>query len=494
MNTVTLKPQKYLDLLKKFIYSPYFVGLIGLIIFISWLTPNWMIGLIIISIIASLILAFYKDTLPVTSILWMFVFIIGTNRHQLAGFSQLLFCVIPLVLGLIVNIIRFRPKFSFLHPAKIQCFTLAIIISSLSIMLGGVSRGGRSVLAVLAILGLGIVLAIGYMFFKATIQTTDDKQRMLKYVSVIMYISAIVISLQLIVFYIRLGSLDQVLEATRYKTVDIGWAGNNNYSVMLALCLPAILYYAINSKKLTILHTAFSLLVTLLIIMSMSRGTILVLLLALPFLWGYSIIKAKKKAQVLLTIALLLDIAILALLYYAPKLVDVVGERLKLGLSSNGRLELYSEAIELFKQKPIFGWGFDYRLGEFAHDSYTPYWYHSTVLQAMASMGIVGLLSLIYLEFSRYRTFLTKRNTLKLAVMAGLLLYDLYSLVDVCFYAPNTYIIFMLMSLAAEKDSDENTLRPLLVKKLYDNYLIKKQAKHSAGNETTDEDKKQIVA
>lgn len=140
----------------------------------------------------------------------------------------------------------------------------------------------------------------------------------------------------------------------------------------------------------------------------------------------------------------------------------------ELGLSANGRLPLYEEAVAVFKKYPVFGAGWDYRLGEMAGDGYTPYWYHNTVLQIIANMGIFGLLFYIPFFFWRYFCCLFTKNyrTPRLAIAAGLILFELYGMVDVNFFGPTFFISMVIMSFAIEKSLERHQCNPFLYTKL----------------------------
>ncbi len=60
---------------------------------------------------------------------------------------------------------------------------------------------------------------------------------------------------------------------------------------------------------------------------------------------------------------------------------------------SNGRNELYSTAIDLFKKSPVFGWG----IGGFEHFNMAPDYPHQLFLQILCEMGLIGLIAMMLL-------------------------------------------------------------------------------------------------
>ena len=74
----------------KIFESKEFVWVWLAIVFICWITGGWVAGFIIAAVLAGIILCLCRDTLPVTTILWTFLFILGANRHKLQGMAGLI--------------------------------------------------------------------------------------------------------------------------------------------------------------------------------------------------------------------------------------------------------------------------------------------------------------------------------------------------------------------------------------------------------------------
>ena len=156
---------------------------------------------------------------------------------------------------------------------------------------------------------------------------------------------------------------------------------------------------------------------------------------------------------------------------YAKEINEIFARMMSLGLDSNGRAgegQLWADAITNFKANPIFGTGFDYHLGyhvpEAARDGYTPYWYHSTFFQALASMGIVGFLAWVNLEASRLRAFVTDVSPEKIFMLFAYGIFWGYGLVDVFYFTPNGLLFLFMITLAIEKSVETARLRPITVK------------------------------
>lgn len=464
--------------ISKFFNSREFVWLWAVIVFICWISGGWIAGLIIAALLMCFILSLCRDTMPAVAILWTFLFMIGINRHKLQGFAPLISAVAFIVIGLIVNVIRFRPSFKFLSYKTVKATTVGTLAFCATVMLSGIAMHDRNLGAAFIIIALCVLLALGYLFFSATISGGEDGKRFLNYVLFLMLVSGVLITVQLFVNYIRMGSMSAVIDSFTYKTCDLGWGGPNNYSIILAMMIPSTIFYAVKHGKFSPLFLILAAVQFLLVLMSGSRGATLFGGLILTVALGYAVVKSEYRARMVITLIVLLDITLFAVMLYGKEVVGALSSMLNKGLDASGRGELYRDAIELFKWQPIFGVGFDYRLGGLAGDGYSPFWYHSTFFQSLASTGIVGFLALAYLAFSRYRTFLTDIDPAKLYLLAGFLIFDLYALTDVFFFTPNGLLYLFIMTLAAEKALPLNSGRPLAFTRLEMRQLKKQLEKN----------------
>lgn len=442
-----------------------FVWLAGAVIFTFWALNLWTVGVLVVCVMIAFSLVLFKDTARVLAILYMIVLIISENSHELAGFGWLLIASITLlVAGIIVHIIRFKVSFKpMFSQFKVKGFSVSLVLLAIPAALGGITRGERNVVAALVGFGFFALVGICYLFFLAT---TEDKKGddMLRYVLTMMLVAGLVMSAQLITYYVRLGSVENVLANIRLKNIRLGWASANNVAPFLSMTWPCLFYFATKKKHYGFLFIILAFIEYLLIFTTKCRGAILFTTLAFPFLLCYTMAKSENKVANGFTISLLSAGIVIFAALKAEKVLPAFESMFELGLSENGRIPLYLEALEVFRKYPVFGAGWDYRLGELAGDSYTPYWFHDTVLQIMANMGIVGLI--FYLPFFGWRygsCLLTKNYRMpKLAVAAGMILFELYGLVDVNFFGPTFFISMVIMSLAVEKSLEKDQCNPLL--------------------------------
>ena len=454
----------------KIFESKEFVWVWLAIVFICWITVGLVAGFIIAAVLAGIILCLCRDTLPVTTILWTFLFILGANRHKLQGMAGLIAAVLFIVVGIIVNVVRFRPNFRFMSYKTVTATTVAILAFCATAMLSGIARGERYLnfsehgLYATVVGALCVMLALCYVFFSATISGGEDGKRILNHLLFLMFASSVVIVLQLIVYYaMRGGGFKAVIDGFMRKDVELGWGGPNNYSIILAMMTPATLYFAVKNGKYSPLYLIYAVVQYFFIFASASRGAILFGAFGLIASFGLAIYKSEFRGRMIITTGVLMAVTTVVLMAKADVIYDSMGVFMGKALDENGRIPLWKDAWKNFKANPIFGTGFDYYLGGHnggKSDGYTPYWYHSTFFQALAATGIVGFLAWVNLEVSRLRAFLTNVSLEKWFMLFGYAVFWLYGMVDVFYYTPNGLLFLFVITLAIEKSVESTKLRP----------------------------------
>lgn len=442
------------------------IWLTAIVVLIGWLTNQAFVSIAVLAVMAGVIFALYDESVHALSPLWMFYYAFSTSNIDLTGKAVYLVSLAAPVIGVVVHCIRFRPKI-FIRSNLCKGFTIALMFAGLGIAVGGISMPDRNPVVVLILVALGVLLPLGYIFISGTIKQSAGKA-LVDYIAMLIFAVGILLIIQTAVYYGTLGGLDKIKESIIYKSLHIGWGGSNNLSPTLAISIPVVLCYSLKKSKFS---WAFLLLVVLdyiIILTSSCRGTLIITLFALPFMLVYVFIKTENRLQFLITMGLSAVALIVVAIIYKEKLAELFQLMRSLKLDDNGREPLYRAAWENFLNKPIFGVGFDYNLGGYKHNGYTPFWYHSTPLQILSCMGIVGFIIYAVFYYHRYRCFFIMRKMpLVLAIGVGLLFYDAYSWIDVNFFPPNSFIIMMIMTMAAEKYLTKEKALPHSVKIAY---------------------------
>ncbi len=435
----------------------------ALIVFIGWVCNAPLVTFALLAVEAGLLLALFKDMMHVLSPAWFFVF--ARSNVSLSGQWLWLISLVAVVIGLVVHFIRFRPKV-FAKENLIKGFTLSLIVAGVTFAMGGVGVSGRVGWVVAALVALGLVLPLCYLVLSAAIQENAG-ETLLKYVAMLIYTLAILIILQVIVYYARLDSFDAVKEHIKHKWMELGWGVANSVAPTVSIAIPVALYYSLKKSKFAWVHLLFAVLLYAMAFICTCRGVIIIDTVAIILMLIYVFIKTENRTQTGVTVGLVVVAGIVLIVVFREKLYAIFEEVISRGMGDNGRFDLWKLAMERFVKRPIFGVGFDYDMGGFVADGNptVPYYYHSTPVQILCCLGIVGLIAHAFLYFHRYHTFLVgRKNALVLALMMGLLIYDAYSWLDRNFFLVPSFIIMSIITLAAEKAAPQDKLTPLTVR------------------------------
>ncbi len=235
------------------------------------------------------------------------------------------------------------------------------------------------------------------------------------------------------------------------ESVMLGWGVWTAIGGMLVFLMPVCFYFA-HSHAHGWVYYLLGLLEYVCIFLSQSRGALLfgTAVLGLCILVLFFDGKNRKSNRIITGVIFLVGIVGIALLW--NRLTGVLSNYLEYGFNDNGRYDKWRAGWENFLSAPVFGAGFytSFEYGDWEKSVY-PYLYHNTLIQILASCGVVGMAAYLYHRFCTVRLALTKRNPVKLFLGIGILGLISFSLLDVLFF--NTYptIIYSLMLLFMEK-------------------------------------------
>ena len=227
----------------------------------------------------------------------------------------------------------------------------------------------------------------------------------------------------------------------------------NNVGNLMLISVPATLYYATKSPR-SWCFFMFAVLEFAAIIFSLSRGTMIMAIAMAPFELALYFIMIKDKKQRIVS-ALILGAAIaavtIALIKMRVNFWAYLKEKLQV-YEGEMRWKLYRLGWENFCKHPIFGVGFGYRNDEiYPLNDMAIFWYHSTPVQIIASMGIVGVLCYAYQLIVRLR-LLIKRNSFNLFMLLAFIGFEGYSCINTGSFSPLPYaVLIVFMFIICEK-------------------------------------------
>lgn len=450
------KATGYID---RFIQSDYYIIFVAVLVFIGWFFKIWAPMLSVLLVISVLPLFFFRGTKHLLPLLVFFTTIISDYRH---GLEKYKFLLIPLVLllvaGCVFNLIRFKRDWSCLAPKNIKGFHFALLLLMIPFGLGGLGSPYENGLAVFIVFLLVALIGAFYTFFVVT-NSGADRKRLGEYMIKILAMLGVICACEIIAFYLRNAeSFEDFLARWLDKGLfNLGWAGANNVSPTLTLTIPATFYLCLKKNKYTPFVVLLIALEYALLVCMNCRGAVLFAVLTLPFMVFYVALKTENKMAFCVPICFLFVALVLVCGLYGKQILKILSPMLDKGFDSSSRIEyLYPEALSVFRRWPFFGAGWDYRLGDIVnggHNSYTPYWYHSTFFQILANMGVVGIIYFAIFYYWRYRTAIINiKDPKTLCMITGILMFDAYGMIDVNFFGPTFFIMLTCVSFAIETE------------------------------------------
>lgn len=236
-----------------------------------------------------------------------------------------------------------------------------------------------------------------------------------------------------------------------------GWGHYNNVASVMILCIPAPFYFACTKKNGFIYSLLGTLFLTFLIFNQsrngMLMGTIVYIICAI-----LTLIKSNKKEKIkhLILFSLLFLCFIGGFIIFNDQIQNIFSSIYKAGTDDSGRIEIYINGLNQFKESPLFGkgfyecdayrWGVPYKEGDFL-----PPRYHNTYVQILACCGITGLVTYLSHRFQTIKLIFKNRNLGNTIIFISLLGFILLSLFDCHFHNFGPGFLYSSLLLLSEK-------------------------------------------
>lgn len=417
------------NFIAKFFNSVYYIIFLTIIAFLCWYFNNYIISAIIFAVIIILILIFSKDTTPMIPPIMLSPYLFSENAIDI-DITLLVLIFAPIITGaFIFYIIKNKPSF------KNGKFLFGLLLAVPALSIGGLLFDKNIINNIIVFLSSSLIVFL-YTFFSGTV-SVNYKKTLLNSITAIV----ILLLLQIFSYYFRVEDINY---AIINKHIHLGWGNSNNVGLVLSMLLPLTFYKSLSNRFFVLLaflqYTG--------ILFSLSRGNILFSGIFFVILLVFCIITNKDKILYLIMITLSFAIILFLVIFFKQYFTSVYNELSSLLLDDNGRFALFAESIESFKLNPLFGTGFYYKY------DIIPYWYHNTLLQILASMGIIGSLLFIPFFYQRYVVILKNFNKSNFFMLCSILLSALYGLVDCNFFFIYNAFLTIFIYLVIEKETD----------------------------------------
>lgn len=264
---------------------------------------------------------------------------------------------------------------------------------------------------------------------------------------------------ELVFIYFRYGVIQNgVIERS---LIYSGWGHYNNMGALLAMMIPFPFFLTGKGKYSGIFYLS-GLLFLGGVLFTCSRGSILCGVVT--YLVSYTIsLLHSRRARANAAIHIFTALVILTVfLLYTDVLLRLFRALLEHRLDPFGRDDGYAAGWKQFLEYPIFGATFypvDYPLFTWATSQefvafFPPRW-HNTVIQVLASCGVVGMLAYSFHRIQTLRLFLRRPSGKKMFAFVSMLTLLVTSMVDCHFFNVGPVLFYSMMLAFAEKRLDQ---------------------------------------
>lgn len=290
-----------------------------------------------------------------------------------------------------------------------------------------------------------VVLLIFYLF---ALNFSGGQNR--RYIAKLFIGMAVFIMLQMLWFLLKSKDPIHIIQT---KGILVG-SGNmiNTAGTFLAIAIPFCFYLANNSKR-DWLYCIFGILIYVFLMISGSRGALLVATILLPIGFIVSMVKSREKKRYFIILGCVSVVIIGGIIFSIVHSEVVLSAFMKLGFSANGRTDLYVLAWENFLKTPITGTGI-YSPTRVPGLSKTVYYYHSTPLMVLSCTGVIGFVGFAYYYFKKFKIFFKEMSLYKFFALLAMLTIEIYGLFDVTGMMPSMILLTLIFITSAENEEN----------------------------------------
>ncbi len=242
------------------------------------------------------------------------------------------------------------------------------------------------------------------------------------------------------------------------RKIFTGWGVRNNIGAMLMMMIPFAFHLATRYRK-GWLGTAVGTAFLVGVFFTCSRNAILVsIVIYIASVIAMLRYTPNRKDNIVALISLGIGLLIILLSFHGH-IYRLFSKLLQTGLDPNGRTNIYYQGLQLFKEYPIFGISF-YPPEEFtwtwatqsSFSNFFPGRWHNTIVQLLASGGVVGLAAYSFHRLQTIKYFLKNLTRGKVFLAISICALLLSSLLD-CHFFNIGPVLFYAIALATMENA-----------------------------------------
>lgn len=459
------KTDKFLE---DFFSSDLFIWVYTVLVYLMSLTTRGEITVSVVMLTCSFIFFTQKSLIgllpPFVLSYFAFPFLTGTFSD-----SPIIYVSFTVLLASIIFfIVKNKAKLLFSRNL------IALLPYALAYVLGGIftatfiSQKGY-------VQNLGLLVILTFAFCLMALITGNLKKITPNYVFKIIFAMGVLITVQII----TKALIDtEFSTALKQDSIKLNWGIYNGIITVILFSVPACFYFVVKNPKRTFIYVTVAIIEVFSSFLSGSRAAIFFLPLYLIAVMIFTCFFIGKKERWLLinTFLTLLIVAVLILTilysFEVPFIKNIFSSLAQDGFSGSGRFEIWQRSWDYFINQPAFGQGFMHNSDEKIGLTGGFWLSHNTILQALSSLGLFGIITLFIHLFTKYATF-TKKNLFSLFALVMFIGTEAYGLIDCLIPAPYYAMPMLMLVMCADVIQKDKNELPLINRK----YLVKSFSK-----------------
>ncbi|MCR5308837.1 MAG: O-antigen ligase family protein [Bacilli bacterium] len=458
------KAKEVIDAISKFMDTMYFaLALVGIELLCYYLELD-LITILVVAISATFALLFKKD---LNCLFFIFLCMssmisFGNSPGNITSQPTYYFqpgvyitCIIAAAIPIsiatykgIKNIVKGNFKNT---PLLISIFALCIVF-----FINGIFSELYKPLD--ALFGVFMVFFFGIFFIAIAPQMKINKESIIS-LSRQVAIYAFVPIVELCFYYLMTIINGESLDTRTF--IFLGWGNRNTLGFLFLLCLCFIiaLIKLDDNKAIIIAGYVVGTLSLLGVVFSFSRQAYVcaATLVVISLIYILFHVDGKKKTICIISLGVIFvgiiggTIVLIAKGFFETLTMDSM---ISFG---DGRISLWTRAIEMFETNPIFGGGFYYLGGDpkVQLNNIMPLCCHNTILQLLSACGLVGLIAYGIYRFMTVKAVIKNFDSYKVYPILGLLVILITSLLDIHLFdlfGSSFYAILLAMAISPKSE------------------------------------------
>jgi hypothetical protein len=421
------------DKLAAFFNGYLFPIYVAICVIIGHIYDHISIGITLIILAAALGFLVCKDFKFFIPVLLSTYFIISKKSIQeetlYSKRALLLYFILLVILfiSFVAHIIIYRKNFKMKRFTSSRLSLGFVLISIVFILNGALALETYNKFNIF----FGTVIAISFFipFFLLTINTDFNKDT-LDYLAYVLVVISLTLLFEMAYAYRTYVVIENGI--IQRSTINFGWGVTNNIGAMLGMLIPAHFYLAFN-KRFSFIYIGTGMLCYSGVLLSMSRAAILCSTFTFFMcLIAVYVFRNKNKLINETTVAVCLFVVLCVVYKYHDILLRLFDGIIQRGFDDSGRFIYYKDGLKKFLQHPLLGMGFGNSHG--VNDKFiipAPEYFHNTIVQVLASCGIVGMVAYMVHRVETIVLFFKNRSYASFFMGMSILNLLLTSLLDI---------------------------------------------------------------